>query len=246
VSEPLPQRLLYAEPLRRRIRVRFGGIWIADSEDVLPLFEPGRYPVAYFPEGDISPNILQRTEHTSRHHPNREERNGSTTIGERRTSARQRVEGAHCEHRGLEGSGAWPLPGPILTVLAVIAHGEESFMTDQIQPVLQGASSGRALLDATDAVLLLLDHQAGLFQTVTGPLAEPPGWLQAAGWGVLAVVAVDLVINARVAVSLHWTVMGMLCGAAVFSFVNWLLSRRGAQHRKRCGETCLACGLESP
>jgi hypothetical protein len=54
-------------------------------------------------------------------------------------------------------------------------------MTDQIQPVLQGARSGRALLDATDAILLLLDHQAGLFQTVTGPLAELPGWLQAAG-----------------------------------------------------------------
>jgi zinc transporter, ZIP family len=143
-------------------------------------------------------------------------------------------------------------------------------MTDQIQPILQGAESGRALLDATDAVLLWLDHQAGLFQMVTGPLAELPGWLQAAGWGVLsasglligavggyymslqhttiarvmtfaagvllAVVAVDLVINARGAASLHWTVTGLLCGAAVFSSVNWLLSRRGAQHRKRCGE----------
>lgn len=53
---------------------------------------------------------------------------------------------------------------------------------------------------------------------------------------LLAVVAVDLVINARGAASLHWTVMGLLCGAAVFSSVNWLLSRRGAQHRKRCGE----------
>jgi hypothetical protein len=140
-------------------------------------------------------------------------------------------------------------------------------MTDQIQPVLQGARSGGALLEATGAVLLLLD---GLFQTVTGELAELPDWLQAAGWGVmsasglligavggyytplqhttiaramtfaagvlLAVVAVDLMINARGAVSLHWTVMGMLCGAAVFSSVNWLLSRRGAQHRKRCGE----------
>jgi ZIP family zinc transporter len=53
---------------------------------------------------------------------------------------------------------------------------------------------------------------------------------------LLAVVAVDLVINARGAVSLHWTVTGLLCGAAVFSSVNWLLSRRGAQHRKRCGE----------
>ncbi|HVG33224.1 MAG TPA: hypothetical protein VM911_09090 [Pyrinomonadaceae bacterium] len=56
---------------------------------------------------------------------------------------------------------------------------------------------------------------------------------------LLAVVAVDLVINARGAASLHWTVTGLLCGAAVFSSVNWLLSRRGARHRKRCGE-CVA------
>src|SRR5918997_3396718 len=106
-------------------------------------------------------------------------------------------------------------------------------------------------------------------QTLMG-LGELPGWLQAAGWGMLsasglligavggyyaplphtaiaramtfaagvllAVVAVDLVINARGAASLHWTVMGLLSGAAVFSSVNWLLSRRGAKHRKRCGE----------
>ncbi len=35
VPEPLPKRLLYVEPLRRRMRVRFGGTWIADSENVL-------------------------------------------------------------------------------------------------------------------------------------------------------------------------------------------------------------------
>jgi hypothetical protein len=34
VPEPLPKRLLYVEPLRRRMRVRVGGTWIADSEDV--------------------------------------------------------------------------------------------------------------------------------------------------------------------------------------------------------------------
>ena len=45
VPESLPKRLLYAERLRRRMRVRFGGTWIADSENVLLLFEPGRYPV---------------------------------------------------------------------------------------------------------------------------------------------------------------------------------------------------------
>jgi zinc transporter, ZIP family len=52
---------------------------------------------------------------------------------------------------------------------------------------------------------------------------------------LLAVVAVDLVINSRGAASLHWTVIGLLGGATVFSSVNWLLSRRGALHRKRCG-----------
>ena len=103
-----------------------------------------------------------------------------------------------------------------------------------------------------------------------GSLVELPGWLQAAGWGLLsasglligavggyytrlqhtfisrvmtfaagvllAVVAMDLVIDARGSTNLYWTVIGLLCGAAVFSSVNWLLTRHGAQHRKRCGE----------
>src|SRR5215831_8913069 len=68
VAELLPKRLLYAEPLRRRMRVRFGGVWIADSEDVILLFEPGRYPVAYFPKSDVSADALERTEYTTQHH----------------------------------------------------------------------------------------------------------------------------------------------------------------------------------
>ena len=67
VPEPLPARLLYVERLRRRMRVRLGGHWIAESENVVLLFEPGRYPVAYFPEADISPNMLESTEHTTQH-----------------------------------------------------------------------------------------------------------------------------------------------------------------------------------
>src|SRR5689334_24787567 len=39
--DPLPERLLFAEPLRRRMRVRCGGEWIAESEDVVLLHEPG-------------------------------------------------------------------------------------------------------------------------------------------------------------------------------------------------------------
>jgi uncharacterized protein (DUF427 family) len=67
VAEPLPKRLLYAEALRRRMRVRFGRTWIADSEHVVLLFEPGRYPVAYFPQTDVSPGALELGEHTTRH-----------------------------------------------------------------------------------------------------------------------------------------------------------------------------------
>jgi uncharacterized protein (DUF427 family) len=63
----MPKRLLYVEPLRRRMRVRFGGTWIADSEHAVVLFEPGRYPVAYFPESDIFPGALERAELTTTH-----------------------------------------------------------------------------------------------------------------------------------------------------------------------------------
>ena len=67
VPEPLPKKLLYVERLRRRMRVRFGGRWIAESDNVILLFEPGRYPVAYFPETDVSPHVLERTDNTTQH-----------------------------------------------------------------------------------------------------------------------------------------------------------------------------------
>jgi uncharacterized protein (DUF427 family) len=67
VPDPLPERMLFAEPLRRRMRVKFGGAWIADSEDVVLLHEPGRYPVAYFPLSDVADGVLELTEHTTRH-----------------------------------------------------------------------------------------------------------------------------------------------------------------------------------
>jgi uncharacterized protein (DUF427 family) len=63
--DPLPERLLFAEPLRRRMRVRFADTWIADSENVVLLHEPGRYPVAYFPLGDVAPTALALSEHTT-------------------------------------------------------------------------------------------------------------------------------------------------------------------------------------
>jgi len=49
------------------MRVGFGGIWIADSENVVLLFEPGHCPMAYFPASDVSADSLERSEHTTRH-----------------------------------------------------------------------------------------------------------------------------------------------------------------------------------
>jgi uncharacterized protein (DUF427 family) len=65
--EPLPERLLYAEPLRRRMRVKFAGEWIADSERVILLHEPGHYPVAFFPREDVLPDVLVREERVTQH-----------------------------------------------------------------------------------------------------------------------------------------------------------------------------------
>jgi uncharacterized protein (DUF427 family) len=67
VPEPLPERLLFAEPLRRRLRAQLAGEWIADSDDVVLLHEPGRYPVAYFPIGAIRPGVLQPTDRVTEH-----------------------------------------------------------------------------------------------------------------------------------------------------------------------------------
>ncbi|WP_329066042.1 DUF427 domain-containing protein [Amycolatopsis sp. NBC_01480] len=65
--EPLPERLLFAEPLRRRMRVRFGGEWIADSEDVVLLHEPGRYPVAFFRRENVRDGVLEATSRVTPH-----------------------------------------------------------------------------------------------------------------------------------------------------------------------------------
>jgi uncharacterized protein (DUF427 family) len=67
VPEPLPARLLYAEPLRRRMRVLFAQTWIADSDDVVLLHEPGRYPVAYFAKGDVTADVLARSDRSTEH-----------------------------------------------------------------------------------------------------------------------------------------------------------------------------------
>jgi uncharacterized protein (DUF427 family) len=65
--DPPPQRILFAEPLRRRMSVSLADTWIAQSDDVVLLHEPGRYPVAYFPKIEILDGVLAPAGHTTNH-----------------------------------------------------------------------------------------------------------------------------------------------------------------------------------
>jgi uncharacterized protein (DUF427 family) len=95
VPDPLPERLLYAERLRRRMRVRFGGTWIANSEDVVLLHESGRYPVAYFPLSGIAGGVLEASQHTTR----QRDLGATSCVNE---SALTPVEGqTFCPYKGL-------------------------------------------------------------------------------------------------------------------------------------------------
>ena len=82
--EPLPERLLFVEPLRRRLRVKLAGEWIADSEDVLLLHEPGRYPVAFFPFADVRPRVLVSENRTTQHRDFGDTEWFTATVGDRR------------------------------------------------------------------------------------------------------------------------------------------------------------------
>jgi len=107
VSEPLPQRLLYAEPLRRRMRVRFGGEWIADSEDVLLLHEPGHYPVAFFPLADVRSGVLVAEDRATQHRELGDTAWFTVTAGDR-SAARAiclAVTDIEATHRELTGRG---------------------------------------------------------------------------------------------------------------------------------------------
>jgi uncharacterized protein (DUF427 family) len=66
-TSPMPERVLYVEPLRRRMSVEFARRVVAHSDEVVVLFEPARYPVAYFPVADIAEGALHPTDRRTAH-----------------------------------------------------------------------------------------------------------------------------------------------------------------------------------
>lgn len=67
VEELLPEHILYAEPAGRRMRVELAGAVVAVSDEVTLLHETGRYPVAYFPQGDLDARLLRPSAKRTRH-----------------------------------------------------------------------------------------------------------------------------------------------------------------------------------
>lgn len=66
-ADPVPERMLFVEPLRRRMSVEFGGQRIASSDHVLLLHEPGKYPVALFPREDVDRSVVTDEARTTTH-----------------------------------------------------------------------------------------------------------------------------------------------------------------------------------
>jgi uncharacterized protein (DUF427 family) len=66
-ATPMPERVLYLEPLRRRMSVELAGSIVARSDEVVLLFEPARYPVAYFPVRDIAEGALRPIDRRTTH-----------------------------------------------------------------------------------------------------------------------------------------------------------------------------------
>jgi hypothetical protein len=66
-ATPMPKRVLYLEPLRRRMSVELGRSVVGRSDDVVLLFDPARYPVAYFPVGDIAEGALHPIDRRTTH-----------------------------------------------------------------------------------------------------------------------------------------------------------------------------------
>jgi uncharacterized protein (DUF427 family) len=57
-----PDHPIHLEAAARRVRARYKGRVIADSDGVLMLREAGYHPVAYFPRQDVSMEYLSRTD----------------------------------------------------------------------------------------------------------------------------------------------------------------------------------------
>ena len=157
----VPARVLYAEPLRRRLRAELGGQTVVQSDDAVLLFEPGRYPVAYFPIADFADGALTATDrHTE--HPDL----GDTAWFEVTGGTRQAARGAW-QHVALPGHAAI-LTGKVALAWAamdgfyeederILGHAADPYHridTRRTSRHLVVRAGGRVIADTTNPVVL--------------------------------------------------------------------------------------------
>jgi uncharacterized protein (DUF427 family) len=151
---PMPERMLYVEPLRRGMSVEFGGGIVARSDGAVLLFEPGRYPVAYFPVSDLAEGVLEPTDRETTH-----EDLGSTrwfdAVGEDGRRARR---------------GAWQHVDPPAQAVAL----RDTVIADALQPIEgQTFCPYKGLASYYDKVTITLDGEK--LEPVPGQTVVPHG-----------------------------------------------------------------------
>ena len=62
-AKTVEEHVAFMEPTPKRIRVTFGGETIADSSQVLIMYETRHQPVYYFPMVDLRMDLMEATEH---------------------------------------------------------------------------------------------------------------------------------------------------------------------------------------
>ena len=60
-----PDREIRLERSPQRVRVKYGGEWIADPVDMMLMYETGHQPLYYFPVKDVRVDLLHPTARSS-------------------------------------------------------------------------------------------------------------------------------------------------------------------------------------
>jgi uncharacterized protein (DUF427 family) len=156
-----PRETPYAEPLRRLLSAELGGEKVAASEDAWLLFEPNRYPVAYFPVQDVAEGVLEATDRVT-DHPGLGPTRWFTVHGggeERRRAAWQHVELPPYASM-LEGKVAFAwvaMDAYHEEAERIIGHAADPYHRIDVRSSARRVvveSGGRTVADTTDALVL--------------------------------------------------------------------------------------------
>jgi uncharacterized protein (DUF427 family) len=155
----MPERVLYAEPLRRRMRAELGGRTVVQSDAAVVLFEPGRYPVAYFPIADFADGALKPTGRRTDH----------ADLGE--TAWLEVVGGTRSAPRGAWQHVALPAHAAILEGKVALAWGAMDAFYEEDDRILGHAADPYHRIDVRQTSRHLVVRAGGrVVADTTSPL----------------------------------------------------------------------------